>query len=151
MVLQHLPGPDGGGSTCIGSASRGRSASMGLMSFLGGSISISSGLLLLPWSLSFFAGGGSIVLQKGGMERERALELHQGRVKWEKDLHQKGGGHGAELLELSDFWDSALRHAVWFSFGPVWKQELDSVVFGGSFQLGIFCRLIFSALQSIEA
>ena len=43
------------------------------------------------------------------------------------------------LTEFKKHLDNALRHRVWFLGGPVWSQELDSMILVGPFQLRIFC------------
>ena len=45
----------------------------------------------------------------------------------------QGSRNGPELLE---FKDSALRTGVWLLGGPVWSQELDSMIITGPFQFG---------------
>lgn len=42
------------------------------------------------------------------------------------------------LPEFKKHLDSALRCRDWTLSDPVWSQELDSVVFVGPFQLGMF-------------
>lgn len=42
------------------------------------------------------------------------------------------------LPEYKKQLDSALGQMVWFLSGPVWSQELDSVVLSDPFQLGMF-------------
>ena len=50
----------------------------------------------------------------------------------------QGSGHGPELPEFKEHLDTSLRHRVWFLGGPVWSQELDSMILVGPFQLKIF-------------
>jgi len=57
----------------------------------------------------------------------------------------EGGGHGTgcpgqwawprvpEFREFTEDLDSAFRHGVGILGGPVWSQELDSVILQGSF------------------
>ena len=51
----------------------------------------------------------------------------------------EGRGHSPELTEFRESLDTALRHRVWILGGPVWSQELDSILMG-PFQLRVFCH-----------
>lgn len=42
-----------------------------------------------------------------------------------------------KLREFKEGLGSALRHSIWILGDPVWRQELDSVIPVGPFQLGI--------------
>ena len=57
---------------------------------------------------------------------------------WALEQAPQGSGHGPKLLEFKKRLDNALSHTVWFLGGPVWSQELDSMILMGSFQLGLF-------------
>ena len=48
----------------------------------------------------------------------------------------QGSGHGLKLPEFKKHLDNTLSHRVWILGGPVWSQQLDSVIFVGSFQAG---------------
>lgn len=50
----------------------------------------------------------------------------------------QGSGYSTKLLEFKEWLDSTLRHRVWISGDSVWSLALDSMIFLGAFQLGIF-------------
>jgi len=51
--------------------------------------------------------------------------------------------HGLELLQFKGCLDTALRQTIWFLGGSVCSQELDSMIFVGSFQFRTFyCSVI---------
>jgi len=56
----------------------------------------------------------------------------------------QGGGHSSELPELKEHLDTALRHGGWILSGPMWSQELDSVILG-VYSGGMFC----DSMQSV--
>jgi len=45
----------------------------------------------------------------------------------------------SSLLDIKKHLDSALGLRIWILGVPVWSQQLDSMIFVGSFQLWIFC------------
>jgi len=49
----------------------------------------------------------------------------------------QGSGHGPNPLKLQECLGSTLW--VWISGGSVWRQELDLMILGGSFQLRAVC------------
>ena len=73
------------------------------------------------------------------------MELCQGRGSWGLVMGSASqGGQGMEQAAqgsgctLQEFMDNTMRHRVWILGGPVWSQELESVVLVGPFQLRIF-------------
>ena len=56
---------------------------------------------------------------------------------WALEQAPQGSGHGPKLLEFKKHLDNALSHTVRFFGGPVWSQELDSMILMGLFQLRI--------------
>lgn len=48
----------------------------------------------------------------------------------------QGSGHSAELPEFKEHW-TLLSDIVWILGGPLWSQELDSMILMGHFQLGM--------------
>ena len=66
------------------------------------------------------------VLGKGS--HQRAVDIEQAHL---------GSVHGPKMLELKECWGTTLRRRVWVLSGPVWSQELDSVILVGPFQLRI--------------
>ena len=82
------------------------------------------------------------------------MELCQGRGSWRLGTGSapQGGGHGTgcpgqwaqpKCQSSRCILDNALRHRVlsdiWILSGPVWSQELGSMILVGPFQLTIFC------------
>ena len=53
------------------------------------------------------------------------------------DQAAQGSEHSSVLPELTEHWDTALRDRVWVLCGPGWSQELDTMIFVWSFQLGV--------------
>jgi len=51
----------------------------------------------------------------------------------------QGSGHSPKLQEFKEHLDNSLRYHVWILCGPVWSQELNSMILVGTFQLGLFC------------
>ena len=49
----------------------------------------------------------------------------------------QGSEHGPDLPELKKHLDNMLRCRVWVLGGPVWSQELDSMILVCPLQLGI--------------
>ena len=49
-------------------------------------------------------------------------------------------------MEFKGCLDSALRHRAWILGGAVWSQKMDSVIFVGPFQFGIFCDITILAI-----
>lgn len=49
---------------------------------------------------------------------------------------------GPELLEFNKPLDSTLRRRISILGGPVWGQELGTMILVGPFQLGIFCASV---------
>jgi len=60
----------------------------------------------------------------------------------------QSSGHGPELLVFKELLDNSLRRRVWILGGPVWRQELDSILVSPS-QLGIFCDSMISINQYV--
>ena len=50
----------------------------------------------------------------------------------------QGSSHSTKLPEFKEHLDSALRHRVCILGGPVWSEELESMIPVGPFQLRIF-------------
>ena len=77
------------------------------------------------------------------------MELCQGRVRrgLGRGSSPEGGGHGTScpgqwaqprVLEFREHLDSTVRHWVRLLRGPVWSQELDSMIIVGPFLPGAF-------------
>jgi len=72
---------------------------------------------------------------------------------WRKGSSPEGGqaleqasqcsGHSPKLTEFQKHLDNTLTY-IWFWGGPMWSQELDSMILVGPFQLGIFYDSTFS-------
>ena len=62
---------------------------------------------------------------------------------WALEQAPQGSGHGPKLLEFMKRLDNALSHTVWFLGGPVWSQELDSMILTDPLQLRIFHDTMF--------
>ena len=69
---------------------------------------------------------------------KKDMKLLGGQVSVRERFLTKAGGHSSKLPEFKECLDTTLRHRVWFFGGPVWRQELDSMIFVGPFQLGLF-------------
>ena len=50
----------------------------------------------------------------------------------------QGSGHGPKVPELKKCSDNTLRCRIWIWGGPLWSQELDSVIPLGALQLRMF-------------
>ena len=60
----------------------------------------------------------------------------------------QGSGHGPNPLKLQECLGSTLW--VWISGGSVWRQELDLMILGGSFQLRAVCDYESMILEITE-
>ena len=69
---------------------------------------------------------------------------------WALEQAPQGSGHGPKLLEFKKRLDNALSHTVWFLGGPVWSQELDSMILMGLFQLRISYDSINTLLRWMQ-
>jgi len=77
------------------------------------------------------------------------MELCQGRGSWGlgTGAAPQGGGHGTgcpgqwarpQVPEFNEHLGKAFRYRVWILGGPLWSQELDSMILVSPFQPGIF-------------
>lgn len=61
----------------------------------------------------------------------------------------QGSRNSPELLKFNTWLNNPLRCRVWFLYGVVWNQGLDSVILRGPFQLGKLNDLYRSAACSV--
>lgn len=93
------------------------------------------------------------------MEPQRRGEVQVGYVEkilpweggWALEQAPQGSGRGTQLVqvrECSQSLDGALSHRVSILGGPVWGQELDSIILMCQFQLRLFCDSIIKLTRT---
>ena len=98
-------------------------------------------LFFVPKEQPPHEGSGGAALSSAFCDSNRAqgngMELCQGRGSWGLGTSSapEDGGHGTgcsgalpQVPEFKECSDSTLRHRVWILGGPVWSQELDSML-----------------------